>query len=194
MDAIDNISDLYEDYEKYKAYPQTLFLAHTEDCDNLVDLIPPQTIDDMKKALLPYMIILNEATLFENYGDNNFWGLQSYSGDESDLKDSHAIDSNKMVNLKFECNSLIDFIKLDLKTLDKANISAGGGINTFIHPLVLGCVRKEAQNTIDRDFDAVLSKFSAFLDDYLTTVKNDRSDGKYQLFSEAYRKLLKLKK
>ena len=194
MDAIENISDLYEDYNKYKSYPQTLFLAHTEDCDNLVDLIPPQTIDDMKKTLLPYMIILNESGLLEMYGDNNFWGLRSYSGDDSDLKDSHAIESTKMVNLKFECNSLNDFIKLDLKTLEIANVNAGGGINTFIHPLVLGCVRKEAKKAIDKDLDSVLSKFSTFLDDFLVKVKNDRSDGNYQLYSEAYRKLLKLKK
>ncbi|GAA4074416.1 hypothetical protein GCM10022389_19970 [Flavobacterium cheonanense] len=194
MDAIDNISDLYEDYHKYKGYPQTLFLSHIEDCDYLVDLIPPQTIDEMKKVLLPYMIILSESKCFENYGDKNFWGLRSYNGDDSDLTDIHAIDSNKMVNLKFECGSLIDFMNLDLKTLDKANLLAGGGINTFIHPLVLGCVRKEAEKKLNSDFDLVLSKFALFLDDYLATIKNDRTDGKYQMLSEAYRKLIKLNK
>ena len=193
MDAIDNISDLYEDYEKYKSHPQTLFLAHTEDCDNLVDLTPPQTIDDMKKALLPYMIILKEANVFKAYGDNDFWLLSSYSGDESDLKDSHAIDTTKEVNLKFECNSITDFMKLDLKTLEKANVAAGGGINTFIHPLVLGCVRKEAEKEINSNLDTVLSSFSTFLDEYLVTVKNDRTNANYALFSEAYRKLLKFK-
>lgn len=178
-----------------------LFLAHTEDCSDLAELIPPQTGDEMKDALLPYLYAISESEggfkvnpqlLYGKGGtDELFWQLKSYDGDIDDLSKAHALDPTKLITLKFEVNNIIDFIKVDYKQLDKANSAAGAGITFFTHALVLGAVKKEALKLLDihSNSERVLSSFENFLDEYLKSIQNNSSDKIYIRLSKAYRYL-----
>ena len=185
-DQIDNIEDLKEAYDDLKKTSQINFLMHTEDCQNLVELIPPKRPDEYKDMLLPYLLILNSVEGgFEFYGTDNFWKISQGISSNTYENQTSAHDK-QLIEIFLESNDIENFLKLDFRILDNKN--SIGNISGFIHPLVFTAIRSKAEGFVKDKSNSVviLQNIQKFLDDFLIKVKNDSSDVDYMRFRKAY--------
>lgn len=185
-DAIDNIIELKKDYDKDKSVPQMLFLVHTEDCSDLVELIPPEQIDEFKNMLLPYVMIISsvENGFEEPYGPEKYWQI---SGSLSENKNNANI-----ITVQLECNKLDSFLKVDFNKLDKLNTK--GNITGFIHPDVFRIIEKRALDllSVKGNDSIIVEKCNKFIDEYLKQIQNDLLDKTYLRFKSAYQMVIKI--
>ena len=185
-DQIDNVVDLKKEYDELKKIAQINFLMHTEDTQNLVELIPPKSPDEYKSMILPFLLIIDSIDGgFELYGSENFWKVSQNISTKIIETQTSAHDEEK-VDIFLESNNIEDFLKLDFKKLDNKNST--DIISGFIHPFVFNAIRSKAEKFIKKEsnVDVILKNIQKFLDEYLIKVKNDSSDKNYKQFKNAY--------
>lgn len=185
-DQIDNILDLKKEYDDLKKINQINFLMHTEDVQNLVDLIPPKTPDEYNELLLPYLLMINAIEGgFELYGSEKFWKISQKISTKMYETQTSSHDEER-VEIFLESNDIEDFLKLDFKKLDNKNTT--DIISGFIHPFVFTAIRSKAEGFLKdkSNSDAILKNIQDFLDHYLIKVKNDSSDVNYKKYRKAY--------
>jgi hypothetical protein len=173
-DMIDNLEHLKKEYDELSKNPKLNFLMHTEDSQNLVDLIPPKTKESLTDMLLPYLMVLSSISDgFEYYGDANFWKIATPPDSDTDY-------------IKLEANTIEDFLKLDYSALDKANSVA------FVSPLVFTSIKLKGEqflNQGDETIDMFMKETKSFVRKQLEIAKNDTSNPNYKRFYNALQTL-----
>lgn len=185
-DQIDNIIDLKKEYDDLKKINQIYFLMHTEDTQNLVDLIPPKSPEEYKDMLLPLLLMINSIEGgFELYGSEQFWKISQKISTKMYETQTSAHDEEK-VEIFLESNNIEDFLKLDFRKLDNKNTT--DIISGFIHPFIYSAIRSKAEGFLKdkNNSNVILQNVQKFLTDYLAKVKNDSSDLNYKRFRNAY--------
>jgi len=188
-DQIDNLTDLRDEYkEKIKA-PSVKFLVHTENVGGLVDLIPPKSEIEYKNALLPYLLIINAANQYTKYGDNDYWMI-THTYEKA--KSSNSEHLKEEVDIYFESNSIVDFLKLPFEVLDDKisyNEYDDDPIDGFLHPYMFSAIQGKAFSLIENkdNADKIFKGIEVLLDDYLQSIKNDKTDKYYKQMKNAYK-------
>ena len=190
---IDNFNDLRFEYKEQRKAPSVKFLMHTENAEGCVDLIPPKSEDEYKNALLPYLLIINAADQFISYGDNNYWMI-THTYEKA--KSSESKHLQEEVDIYFESNNIVDFLKLPFDVLDDKveyleDDNDSNPIDGFLHPYMFSAIQGKALSLLNNKDSAqdIFNKINVILNDYMQIIKNDKTDKYYKQLKSAYKKV-----